>query len=102
MISQITGLRWCFQGFFNNCLTELDKAAVLESSVDHQLAKPNLIHMRSAELFAFYLLVIHRHYSSLASTYVINNRTIAVSSFPSYALEIYKKENLIKFRTNPK
>jgi hypothetical protein len=93
MISQITALRWCFQDFLNNCLNELDKATQLESSLDNELARPDLIHIRSAELFAFYLLIIHRHYSSTASTYVINNRPIAITDFPLYALQLYAKEN---------
>ncbi len=93
MISLINGLRWCRNGSMENCLIELEKCSRIESSLRNDFNRPSIIHIYSGELFAFYLLITHRYYFSLRSSYTLNNETISVSDFPSYALRLYTIEN---------
>jgi hypothetical protein len=97
MVSQIDALRWCLNGSIKNCLIELNNANQIESSLSNDYNRPNILHIRSAELFALYLLITHRDYSSLSLTYIFNNLTISVNDFPSYALHLYT----IKNQTDP-
>lgn len=93
LVSEINALRWCLNGSMLNCLIELDKTTQIESSIGDDYQRPYVLHIYAAELFAFYLLITHRYYFSLASTYTFNNSAIAITDFPSYALRLYAREN---------
>lgn len=93
MVSEINALRWCLNGSMSNCLVELDKATQIEWSIGDDYKMPYILHIRASELFAFYLLITHRYYSSLASIYTLNNSAVAIADFPSYALHLYTREN---------
>ncbi|CAF3620995.1 unnamed protein product [Rotaria sp. Silwood1] len=93
MISQITALRWCLSDSLVNCLTELDNATQVEEALANDPNVPSLLYIRSAELFAFYLLIIHRYYPTYQSTYFLNKTTVAVTAFPLFALNLYAKQN---------
>ena len=93
LIAEINALRWCLNGTINICLTELYQATLLESSIVNDYDRPYILHIRASELFAFYLLVTHQHYYSLSSSYQMNNVTMNTTDFPSYALDIYIKQN---------
>lgn len=93
MVSEINALRWCLNGSMSNCLVELDKATQIEWSIGDDYKMPYILHIRASELFAFYLLITHRYYSSLASIYTLNNSAVALADFPSYALHLYTREN---------
>lgn len=90
---QILALRWCLNGSMNNCLIELEQATQLESLLNNDYNRPNILHIRASELFALYLLITHQYYPTLASSYQLKNQTISVNDLSSYALEIYRREN---------
>lgn len=93
MVSQITALRWCLSNSLVNCLTELDNATQVESTLASDPNAPSILYIRSAELFAFYLLIVHRYYPKYQSTYFLNKTKVSVSVFPSFALDLYLSQN---------
>jgi len=90
---QIIALGWCFNGSMNNCLTNLAQATQIESSISDDYNRPDILHIRASELFALYLLITRQYYPTVNFTYQLNNETISVQNYSSYALKLYQNEN---------
>ncbi len=93
MISQINALQLYLNRSFENCLIELEKMTEIELSLNNDYNRPHILHIRSSELFALFLLIIHRSHPSYLSIYKLNNLTLSINEFPSYSLYLYKQEN---------
>jgi hypothetical protein len=93
LVLQVKALRWCFDEEVEQCLIELETAAEVEAALVKDFDGPELVYIRSAELFAFYLLVIHRYDSSLTSTYQLKHSVVQINDFPSIAFSLYEKAN---------
>jgi hypothetical protein len=90
LVSQVNTLRWCFNESFKNCLMEFYAATEIESSLANTHTRPYILHIQSGELFAFYLLIVYRHYNYNS---LFKSLKIPHKDFPSYALHLYKMSN---------
>ena len=91
IVSQVTALRWCLSNNLVNCLTGFDNATPIGAAIANDPNVPSLLYIRSAKLFAFYLLIIHRDYSTHLSNYFFNKTTR-----PSHCLSIICSQPLCK------
>ncbi|CAF1446898.1 unnamed protein product, partial [Rotaria sordida] len=93
LVLQVKALRWCFDEEIERCLIGLETATEIEFSLVKDLDNPEIVYIRSAELFAFYLLVFHRSYSRVSSAYDLHYSSVPITDFPSIAFDLYEKTN---------
>lgn len=95
MISQVRAVRWCLVNIsLSQCLNELSNATQFEASLVADPDSPPLLFIRSAELFALFLLRIYNTSRSSSLNVTYNGTIHDISQFPHLALSLCREQNL--------
>ncbi|CAF4433106.1 unnamed protein product [Rotaria sp. Silwood2] len=95
MISQIRGIRYYMNQSWQECLNELNNSVNRESTLIPGTNSPTLIFIRSSELLAVHLLLIHKRFQLglINENYTLKSKRTPIVDFPSQALSLLKKTN---------